>query len=92
MTTTEDAFCNVFYPWWREQTTPRQMTSEKAAKFIADGRVVLERTLVPGQMSQETFDEHMAIAEKVVLFGVAWAEAKTKSMDELQQAHQIPKK
>ena len=68
------------------------MTSEKAQKFIADCRAALEGPLVPGQMTQETFEEHLAIAKKVVLFGVSWDEAKAKSMDDLQRAHQIPKK
>ena len=90
--TKEDIFCNLFYPWWRDQTTPRQMTRAKAEKFIADARTVLERTLVPDQMAQGTFDAHMATAHKVVLFGVSWDVAKTKSMDDLQKAHQIPKK
>ena len=68
------------------------MTREKADKFIADARMVLEGTLVPDQMAQGTFDRHMATAHKVVLFGVSWDEAKTKSMDDLQKARQIPKK
>ena len=68
------------------------MTSAKAKKIIADGRMTLERTMVPGLMTQGTFDEHMAIAHKVVLFTVSWDEAKTKSMDDLQKAHQVPKK
>ena len=67
------------------------MTRAKAEKFIADARTVLEGTLVPGQMTRDTFDEHMATAHKVVLFGVSWEEAKTKSMNDLQKAHQIPK-
>ena len=90
--TKEDVFCNLFYPWWRDQTTPRQMTRAKADKFIVDARMVLEGALVPGQMAQSTFDAHMATAHKVVLFGLSWDEAKTKSMDDLQKAHQIPKK
>jgi hypothetical protein len=90
--TTEDAFCNLFYPWWRDQTTPRRMTYEKADKFIADARMVLERTLVPGQMTQDAFDAHMGTAHKVVLFAVSWDEAKVKSMADLQKLHQIPKK
>jgi transcription initiation factor TFIIIB Brf1 subunit/transcription initiation factor TFIIB len=92
MKTTEDVFCDMFYPWWREQTTPRQMTSEKAEKIIADCRVVFEGKLVPDQMAQSTFDAHMAIAHKVVLFAVSWDVAKTTSMDDLLKEYPIPKK
>jgi adenylate kinase family enzyme len=92
MKTTEDLLCDVFYGWWRDQTAPQKMTSEKAKKIIADGRVVLEGTLVPDQMAQSTFDAHMATAHKVILFGVSWDEAKATSMDDLQKAHRIPKK
>jgi hypothetical protein len=92
MKTTEDIFCALFYRWWRNQTIPHRMTCEKATRIIADGRPVLEVQLVPGQMTQSAFDEHMAAAHKVVLFGVSWDEAKTKSMDDLQKEHQIPRK
>ena len=83
MKTTEDIFCDLFYRWWRNQTAPHRMTSEKATKIIADCRMDLEAKLVPGQMTQSAFDEHMAAAHKVVLFGVSWDDAKTKSIDEL---------
>jgi hypothetical protein len=92
MKTTEDLFCEAFYPWWRNQTTPHRMTHETANKIMADCRRHLEGNLVPKQMPQDTFDEYMATAHKVVLYSVSWDEAKTKSTDELQKVHQIPKK
>ena len=92
MKTTEDIFCESFYPWWRNQTAPYRMTREKANKHIADCRQVLKAKLVPDQMAQNTFDEHMASACKVILFGVSWDEARTKSIFDLQKEHQIPQK
>jgi hypothetical protein len=91
MATTEDFFCASFYPWWRNQTTPNRMTSETANKIIADCRQFLQGKLVPGQMAQDAFDEHLATAYKVVLFSVSWDVARTKSMEELQKGQQIPK-
>jgi hypothetical protein len=92
MKTTEDIFCESFYGWWRDQTAPQKMTGEKANKLIADCRRVLEKKLVPDQMAQNTFDEYMVIAYKIVLFGVSWGQAKTKNMDDLQKERPIPKK
>jgi hypothetical protein len=91
MRTKEDAFCESFYPWWRIQTTPNRMTREMASKIVADCRHALQAKLVPVKMPQASFDEHLATAHKVILFSVSWDDAKAKSMEELQQVHQIPK-
>lgn len=92
MKNTEDAFCALFYQWWRDQTAPQKMTWEKAKKLIADCRSALKANLVPDEMTQETFEEHMETAYKVVLFATAWDVAKTKSMDDLRRERPIPKK
>ena len=92
MKTKEDNFCEAFYQWWHEQTSPQRMTWEKAAKLMADCRSSLETKLVPSKMTRETFDEMMETARKVVLFRAAWDIAKLMSVDELQREHKIPKK
>jgi hypothetical protein len=67
------------------------MTTETAMKIVDDCRQLLQWKLVPVQMAQDAFDEHLATAYKVILFSVSWDEAKTKSMEEFQKVHQIPK-
>jgi hypothetical protein len=90
MKTLEDVFCDFFYAWWRDQTIPQKMTWERAKKITADCSDILRRKLVPGQMTQDAFNEHMGTAQKVILFSVSWDEAKKKSIDDFQKERQMP--
>ena len=83
MGTVESVFCDAFYRWWRDQTIPHKMTLDKARKIFADCQAALEPKLVPQRMTLEAFLEYLEAAKKVILFGVSWQEATTKSVEEL---------
>ena len=91
MKTAEDLFCEAFYPWLRNQTTPHKMSGAKAAKIIADCRRVLEQRLVPAQMAQSTFEEYLSVAHKVILHSVSWDEAKAMGTNPSKKDQEIPK-
>ena len=91
MESNEDVFCDHFYRWWIDQTNPQKMTWEGAKRITGNCSAMLQRKVVPDQMTQEAFNEHMETAEKVILFDVSWDEAKKKSIDEFQKERPIPK-